>query len=251
MADKVTSECVQIFLLTGDCFKIEASRQEMEYTKQGLRARCVSIYDDARSKEVQNYDPPIAISIAKKLALKCSVVTVSGTRISQAMASVITAVESVGCKINVAPQTASIMSSALDGRKQNPPVSRKPEHSTVFLISAESFKIEADRLEMEFAKRGVRARCFGVCDDPNSREMKNYDQGVLDAVAEALAESCDIVAVTGTRITLPMVNAIRLATSHGHKIYAPENTAAILRKALDGLGEKDVLLYDSIEDCTV
>ena len=65
MADKVTSECVQIFLLTGDCFKIEASRQEMEYTKQGLRARCVSIYDDARSKEVQNYDPPIAISIAK------------------------------------------------------------------------------------------------------------------------------------------------------------------------------------------
>ncbi len=122
------------------------------------------------------------------------------------------------------------------------------EHITVFLITGEEFRCGADELELQYACLQRRARCFAVYDDSRSRPVQNYDPPIYNAIAKALVETCDVIAVTGGRVSQQMVTAVKYCGEAGKKVYVEKNTRSILEKALDMGGIHNVVLYDSLAE---
>lgn len=117
----------------------------------------------------------------------------------------------------------------------------------VYLIAAD-FHTEAANIELEYAMKHSRCRCFAVYDETRSKEVQNYDPPVYNALAKALADVCDVVAVAGNRITRQMMGEVKIAAAAGKKIYVTKDCRSLLEKSIKLDGLENIELYYSL-DC--
>ena len=71
-----------IFLITADDFRACAAQIEQQYALDGVRVKCISVFDNERSKNIQNYDFDIRMALVSTLAKNCDGIVVAGSRVS-------------------------------------------------------------------------------------------------------------------------------------------------------------------------